>query len=218
MNRKTVVSSLFFFLYAPLCGMAQTIPLSVLNAQGTHAVSCAEGRSMVRDTQRLFQRVGVHISLRHYQCRQNPWKRPLKLTEESIGDVHWFFDEEWFVGSRYRGSKWLHHVILPPILDQEGSRWLAGYSYLSCYRAGKNISTSNATMQSAQGISRYRHSVIAMAHELGHLLGADHDDSFPASIMHSAAMHYVDGVEGWMSFSRKSIEEFLSCKVPMHGG
>lgn len=209
---------IFILFLAPTRADGEIIPLSVLNAQGDAALSCPQGRQMVRDVQGLYRRIGVHVSLREYRCRKNPWTRPLRLTEDSIGNVHWFYDEDWFIGRRFRGNRWLHHVILPPIIDEEGSRWLAGYAYQSCYGSSKRVATSNATMQSAENLPRYRHSVIAMAHEIGHLLGADHDDTLPASIMHSAAMHYVDRTEGWMRFSDRTISELRQCRVSFVGG
>jgi predicted Zn-dependent protease len=68
-----------------------------------------------------------------------------------------------------------------------------------------------ATAQSTNqfGQPRYINSVVNIAHEIGHLLGAKHDASLPATIMHPDAMPYANADS---KFSDRSIGEILSCR------
>lgn len=195
------------FITLPPSALAENL-LTIL-IKGDYALTCQEGRQLVDDVQSLYNNVGINLPLSRYRCRNNPRKREMKLTEDSIGNTHWYYDEDYFVGRRYKGTNTLHHVVLPPI-KHEGALYLAGYSYMGC--TGKRVSISNATMFNAVGRPRYKHSVIAMAHELGHLFGADHDDSKP-NIMHSAAMQYVDSTQGWLQFTNKTLGEMSQCKA-----
>lgn len=197
----------------PLTAAAQVVPVSLVVATGQDSVTCEEGRRMFRDVQALYARIGVELSLRWFKCLPNPRKRETKLDGYGVDNAHWWWDEDYFVGGRRKGPKVVHHALIPPVQHQ-GSRYIVGQSYQSsCYwGGGGRISMSSAMMTSAEGLPRYRHSVIAMAHEIGHAIGFDHDETFPVSIMHPAPLASVDRSADWLPWSRATIASLLTCR------
>jgi len=208
--RRMMLSFASWFLTAatiPPC-YARPTNLSVVLAKGPYSLTCQQGRQLIRDVQAIYARENIKLNLRRFRCIANPKKSRDRLTGYGIDNTHWWWDEEYFVGKNYR-PRWIHHAILPPI-QHDNSLWLAGQAYQSCI-SGHKVSTSNATIVSALGEPRYRHSVIAAAHEIGHSLGADHDNSLPATIMHGAALQYVNLWNNWLPISQATLTTIRQC-------
>jgi hypothetical protein len=199
---------LLWFSATTVC-YAQSHNLSVVVATGAKSVTCEQGKRIVRDVQAIYSRTGIQIKLKRFRCIANPKKSRDRLTGYGIDNTHWWWDEDYFVEKNFR-KFWLHHAILPPI-QHEGELWMAGQAYLSCSKFGRKIGTSNAMIANALGEPRYNHSVIAMAHEVGHMLGAKHDNSLPATIMHEAALRYVNVWQNNLPLSQTSLNEIKQC-------
>ena len=83
----------------------------------------------------------------------------------------------------------LRILILGPI--QDGSRlYMAGATGPGC-RLRANVSVLYLGEVNADGASRYWQDLEVMNHELGHQLGAGHDNNLPATVMHYAANMYL---------------------------
>lgn len=96
--------------------------------------------------------------------------------------------------------------MIPP--KQEGNiRYMEGLSDV-CFKKGKYLSLSTGELYNQDHAWRYFHTIIAAVHEIGHALGALHDDSYP-NIMHSNVLPYVDSYP--LSFSDKSKQEINQC-------
>jgi hypothetical protein len=82
------------------------------------------------------------------------------------------------VRGRTRGYR--THVFVP--MSTDGYSW--GYAF-------GPVSVGTATSYNLRGEPRFWHTVTTAAHEIGHLLGADHDDREP-NLMHSNALAFVN--------------------------
>ena len=209
---KRLAFPLLFGL-APVVASAQTVPVSLVVATGPHSVTCEEGRRMFRDVQALYASLGVSLRLRWFECLPNPRKRPTRLGGYGVDDAHWWWDEDYFVGRRRKGARVVHHALIPPV-EYQGARYIVGQAYqFRCYWDGSGrVSMTSAMITNAEGAARYRHSVVAMAHEIGHSLGLDHDETLPVSIMHPAPLASVDASKSWLPWPKSAVEKLKTCK------
>lgn len=203
----------YLFALVPLVASAQTIPVSLVVATGPSSVTCEEGRRMFRDVQSLYAPLGVDLRLRWFKCAPNPRKRPTRLEGYGVDNAHWWWDETYFVGRRYKGRRAIHYALIPPV-QYDGALWIVGQAYeVSCYWVpDKRVGMSSAMMVNAEGSARYRHSVVAMAHEIGHLLGFPHDESAPISIMHPAPLPAVNSSSSWLPWPQSAVDVLNSCR------
>jgi hypothetical protein len=209
-SMRTLILILCFL---PLSGFTQTIPVSLVVATGPSSVTCEQGRQLFEDVKALYAPLGIDLRLRWFRCAPNPRKRPTKLEGYGVDNAHWWWDETYFVGGRYKGRRAIHYAILPPV-SYSGHLWIVGQAYeSSCYWArGGGVGISSAMMLNAEGMPRYRHSVIAMAHEIGHLLGFSHDESPPVSIMHPGPLSSVDKSPSWLPWPQSAITKLQFCR------
>ena len=204
---------LLLFTVIPTGAAAQTVSVSLVIATGEYSVTCEEGRRMFRDVQALYAPLGVNLRLRWFTCTPNPRKRATRLDGYGVDNAHWWWDETYFVGRRYKGQRAIHFALIPPV-QHDGALWIVGQAYdVSCYWVpNKRVGMSSAMMVNASGSPRYRHSVIAIAHEIGHLLGFPHDESAPISIMHPAPLPKVDSFSSWLPWPQSAVEVLNSCR------
>lgn len=94
----------------------------------------------------------------------------------------------------------MQFVLAPPFLDEKGATWTLGNAIGYC-RPQRGVAFSTASYGNHRGENRYNHSIVAMAHELAHLLGAWHYNppSGQITMMHENVLAYVDqvGIPPW---------------------
>lgn len=204
----------FPLLFAvPVVASAQTVPVSLVVATGADSVTCEQGRKMFRDVQAIYAPLGVNLRLRWFRCLPNPRRKRTRLTGYGVDNAHWWYDEDYFIGRRNKGRRVVHYALIPPIKYKDGW-YIVGQAYqASCYWApDKRVGMSSAMMFNAEGAPRYRHSVVAMAHEIGHTLGFPHDEYKPVSIMHPAPLSAVNSSSSWLPWPQSAVDVLNSCR------
>lgn len=103
----------------------------------------------------------------------------------------------------------LIQLVIAPPLDAYGRHWVAGASSGICTYGGKNPIIKDAVVI----VNALKKFVIlggaAIEHEIGHAVGAWHDDNIPASAMHPNSLFYTK--EKLLDFSSQSIAEIDAC-------
>lgn len=144
------------------------------------------------------------------------WKLKLE-TLKTTQDIYPELDGLFFRTDRYRiwGTDWLRHneplnskqiwyVALPPI--HEGTeKYIAGQASAICSRTKFLRSAAVGNVDSGKTMNKNR---VVMVHELGHVLGASHDD-VGANYMHPAAGFYA---EQPLRFKSRAKREMLKCQ------
>ena len=107
-----------------------------------------------------------------------------------------------------RGVDQVHFIVSPMI--ENGALYVGGIARRVCSaRSSAAYSMSNYSTLNAFGASRAPHSIIAAAHELGHALGATHQDLAP-NIMHSNALSFVTAFQlSWFPISKQQVRSCI---------
>lgn len=112
----------------------------------------------------------------------------------------------WLIANGYTDKRVIYYAIFPPMGDEE---YVGGSSCGLCsYRTSFSCAHSNAKNDRAAGnIEEFNK--IAMAHELAHVIGADHVLA-PASIMHPSALVFAGKNVGFTDYSISQINNCLT--------
>ena len=113
----------------------------------------------------------------------------------------------WLLHKGRLSTKRVTYLMVPP--KQEGNmRYLEGLSDV-CFKRGKFVALSTGELYNQDGAWRFPHSIIAAAHELGHMLGANHDNDLPISVMNGNVLPYVSDAD--LHYSIRSRQEIANC-------
>ncbi len=143
----------------------------------------------------LVEALGSKVRLLPLRSHINPEKGLVALADRQAAFRRL---EGWFLRRGYYDKRVVKAIAIPPAIEG-GKLWSYGYATRMC--AYKHISPIAAFVAQKRKSS---YAKIAMLHEIGHLLCADHDNSLPATIMHANALAYADQA---LTFSSLSIAQ-----------
>ena len=147
----------------------------IVHARGDRIASYTLSRQIVDHALDIIKRdTGIDVNVRSFRSMKNPnqrlHNRGLRYRERVL--YRW---TNYFSRRKQRRG-----FALVPTFNDQGFKYMAGYSSGICSRGA-----GYATVQHVNqfGTDRYIHSVVNVAHEVGHLLGASHDNTQPAVLI-----------------------------------
>lgn len=188
-------------LTAGIC-YAEPVKVHIAAVKGEKAISCADVTQLFEEAKGAFSDIGIDLELVQLDClkRQRPRGTLQNRATQLIKYIR--------VLNRLNPRNDTLHIAVTPPLKDGGKFYIAGFSIGTCrypitYAAG----VVNAEYTSAEGEDRWGASVVALQHELGHLLGAKHDPLGTLAIMEPGAARFNQRLE----FSDYSEEWMLGC-------
>lgn len=190
----------------PLCAFA--IKVKIILIAGAFGVSQNVAIPMFQYVKAEYcQELGVDLQLTTLRNRKDLYPQFKSLSAQQQRYNAW---KAWLIAKNRLRTKRLTYLMFPP-MPEAGKLWIGGLSSTICgYGKAKSFSMGNAELYNQDSAPRYNHSIVIMKHELGHLLGADHDNAVPVTVMNSAPLPSVDAM-GILPFSALSISQIHIC-------
>ncbi len=178
------------------------ITVNLVIAQGPNSLTKQEADQLFNEANiQLTSQIGQPLRIKHYRFISNPFAEEQKSLSKRLRLLRLW--DGWF---KRRGvGADVNFAITPPFEDG-GLYWLAGYAEGICDRGGVGYST--AETHNNYGAPRFEHSKVAFLHELGHLIGAPHEDS--NTIMHGDATARTDSMTK-IRYSNQTSERIKKC-------
>jgi len=135
------------------------------------AVTKAQAIQIWREAKSILRQNGVPIELKKFKQVNPRWALEKYYSDQNMQTE--FYVDIWVLALQRKliPKGGVAHFIVP--------RSIGGYMYGQalfdvCGEGKSAVSYSTAQERNIAGSDRHRHSVLAMAHELGHTFGADH--------------------------------------------
>lgn len=197
-----LVCGLFWFT---VFEAAADVKIRVINATNRYSMNRRQALAMLKDVKARFKNMtGERLVIRSFRSVRNPF--PF-LQEKTYNYVEVLATWSFYVADHpihFRGPT----IIITPPFNASGIRWLQGATEGICSKETLAFTTSEN--YNVAGELRYDHSVISFLHELGHVVGADHDNTFPVTIMNANMLPWVD-IDPMMRYSALSLTQIHSC-------
>jgi hypothetical protein len=214
----TLVTLLLIFVVSNAWGDYR-LPMPVIKVNFTGVIGA---NSMSKQTQarawndalRQMRGEGIRVVKASQEFRADPYPY-FRYDNDGRGlDVLTIEFGNWFKNAGRLGlmkDGQIRHILAPPF-DVGGHLYFGGVAFVGSIR-GRGFSYSNGLDFNSKGEGRYRHSVNAIKHELGHVIFATHDDS-NANVMHSNASNELNkiilgGVGRRLFFNQKAKDEIV---------
>ena len=154
--------------------------LVVVAVIGAYSLPYSHTVSLAREAEAAFARAGICVDVVRVQKARDRHPGFSRLNQRT---ARWYRWQTAPVVRRNRGSN--VHFVFPPMVEPNGTRWMAGAANNCKYRDG--TSWSSGQLYNDRGEPRRYQSLVAMTHEVAHLAGADHDNS-GCNVMHEGAL------------------------------
>lgn len=199
-----ILITLIALLFALTVKAADRFPVYLYAAHGANGLTSEQVVLLFSQAkQQIRDELGIELYIKKFRQGPNPFDYGLDRRIEALN--------KWVKHSKTSGlrpRKSLHLIITNPIAVN-GQYWLAGYANGTCF-AGRKLSVAvvSAEMFNHLGEPRFGHSIVALIHEIGHLLGSPH--TVGHSIMNEDAMSLLG--TGELHFSTASYNAIRDCQ------
>lgn len=165
--------------------------------------------SLVQNTAIITQLLNPSIRITDVRYYKDPYPQLNKISYQ-IDRLQNL--SEWARRKRLNKNVDAVHFVVSPMNDG-GYLFVGGLARGYCKVASRlSFSMSNYSPYNVFGAPRYAHSVFSAAHEVAHIMGANHNNEYP-NIMHAAALQFVDRYAlGWTQQSKNEVATCLRSK------
>lgn len=187
-----------------LIGLAPRVPIPIelIWVKAEYAPPAAQRPTIIRNLKRHLSRLPVRTTIKSREFRRaDPCVRARLYDEKNppYGEVYNCYER-----LKSRAPRRLSIVVAGPWLGISGRMFVTGQAITCAGLPGYAVVNTTSSLGSTV------HSEVALAHEIGHLLGARHTSgSNPSSIMISDALTHLN--RGPMAFVRQSRLDVMEC-------
>lgn len=171
--------------------IGRPIPLYVVSVDNSYARPQVRDR-VVRRAVDYWRNYGIKFNRRKLERRADPFLN----IQKDWNSAYTEFTSWWLTllreGKILRGVA--THVIAPAI-QIGAARYMGGFAFTNSLKSWGAFSYSNCNEYNDKGEYRFRHCVVAVAHELGHsVIGCGHEPG--SNLMNANALFEQNTVEG----------------------
>lgn len=176
-------------LLSPQLAYAATIKLNLIAVRGSNSMAPTELRELITDVRSLLANEGVKSKEVGYREVADPCPQYIELSKRVFRFNCLYLA---FKAKGYLKADAYNYVIDAPS-QQDGKFYIQGFTKQICSKYPYHkFAVSSAEMLNQDGEPRYLHSVLAMFHELLHLVGARHLSEPINNGMYPDALAHID--------------------------
>lgn len=162
--------------------MTPSILVTLLLVTGPYSLNVGEARIVIEKSKAHYSEAGMNLNVPRIIKMRDRYAQ-LSTISQSRLKFNLYRD---FLRTTRKRVKGRTHVVLPPLRESTGVRFIGGFAESGCNPKG--VSVSNAQRTRSNGLDGLEPSSIALSHETAHTAGARHEDGI--NIMHPAALQY----------------------------
>lgn len=202
---KAILTSVALMLLFQSCqaSYAQVIPIRVLIVKHPYA-TVRQQEAILRAGLKRHKELGITYKIDKITVKKDFYKKndANKDYVKRLNVWNSFAREKGICGYPFRC-----HMLLPPVVDKNGISYGGGVAFgigSDVYGGYFDTAYSIARMKNVYGAPRVFSSYTAVAHEQGHLNGAEHDPGY--NIMDPAALGLGESILPWTQFSKDLVD------------
>ena len=180
--------------------LAVSIKVVLVLVAGEHALEPCEARALFAQAEERLEKAIPKLDLKLWGVKEVAGSKALFVLDSRLPD---YFTLRQELKSHLR-EKSILVVIAPPLISQTGGKFIGGVAQQTCGLSQYPMVVVNTFTEEST-----HYGPNALAHELGHILGAYHDDDTQL-LMHSNALFYSKNAVLPLSYiSKKQIRKCL---------
>lgn len=170
--------------------MSPSILVTLLLVTGPYSLNVGEARIVIDKSKAHYSEAGLELKIPRIVKMRDRYAQ-LETISESRLKFNLYRD---FLRTTRKRVKGRTHVVLPPLIESTGIRFIGGFAESGCNPKG--VGVSNAQRTRSNGLDGLEPSSIALSHEIAHTAGAKHEDG--VNIMHPAALQFTGQPIGFL--------------------